>query len=336
MTELVRGQMIGRSLRLLEPLGAGGMGSVWVAEHIGLRTHVAVKFIARERVSDADSNARFAREAAAASSVKSPHVVQMLDYGVTEDGVAYIVMELLEGRDLARRIREHGPLGADEVVQIVEQVATALDRAHARNVVHRDIKPENIFLCDVGGDAPFVKILDFGVAKESRNAFGTLAGELLGTPPYMSPEQLEGAATVDARSDLWSLGVVVFEALTGHHAFDGANIAEVVTRIHVGPMPRPSHFMPTLPPAVDEWFFRACAREPGLRFASGREMARALALALRGGGVMTEPTSSAAQSRSLLSHSHDTIPKHRVSVAWFALAIAAVNLLLVFALVMLP
>jgi serine/threonine-protein kinase len=327
MTELVAGQTIGRSLRLVEQLGAGGMGSVWVAEHTGLRTHVAVKFLARELVHDTESNARFAREAAAASSVKSPHVVQMLDYGLTDDGVAYIVMELLEGRDLARRIREHGPLGSEEVVHIVDQVATALDRAHARNVIHRDIKPENIFLCDVGGDVPFVKILDFGVAKEPRNTFGTLAGELLGTPSYMSPEQLEGAHTVDARTDLWSLGVVAYEALTATPAFDGATIAEIVTHIHMGPMPLPSRVVPDLPRSVDEWFLRACARKPQNRFASGREMARALGLALgvhltRDSGSRARPLPPLPRTVSEPSFAdHFNLPKERRPVGWLVLAL---------------
>ena len=284
MSELEPGKRVGPALRLIAPLGAGAMGCVWIAEHITLDMQVAVKFMGCELANDPVSVARFSREAVAASRVKSPHVVQMLDHGVTDDGVPYIAMELLEGCDLARKLRERSPLSTVEVEAIVKQVALALDRAHARGVVHRDIKPENIFLCDVGGDEPFVKLLDFGIAKAAERSHlamvKTRTGALMGSPCYMSPEQLLGADDVDFRTDLWALGAVAFEALTGKRPFQAGNLGELIARVGHAPLPSLSALRPSLPPELDTWFRRACARERDDRFASAGEMARALSAAL--------------------------------------------------------
>lgn len=209
------GVMVTPSLRLVRPLGAGGMGRVWIADHLGLRAQVVVKFMAPQLVDSEDALRRFSREAEAASKVKSPHVVHISDYGIALNGQPYIAMELLEGKTLAEVIARYGALDPAAVAKIVTHVARALARAHAKGVVHRDIKPDNIFLIDVGGGEIFAKVLDFGVAKaafaESRT---TGTGVMVGTPMYMSPEQILGARHVDHRSDLWSLGVVAFEALT--------------------------------------------------------------------------------------------------------------------------
>ncbi|AUX39861.1 hypothetical protein SOCE26_012560 [Sorangium cellulosum] len=203
-------------IRLVRPLGRGGMSSVWVAEHLGLRTHVVVKFLSDALAQSPEMVARFQREAALASQVKSPHVVQMIDHGLAPNGVPYIAMELLEGRDLRQLLAERGPLAPHEVVAILWQVAKALGRAHERGVVHRDIKPDNLFLCDVGHGELFVKVLDFGIAKvgAASDLGATRTGVTLGTPYYMSPEQVMGAK-VDARADVWSLGVVAYECMTG-------------------------------------------------------------------------------------------------------------------------
>jgi serine/threonine-protein kinase len=285
-TAPAEGMMVTSNVRLVRPLGAGGMGSVWVAEHLSLRTHVVVKFMSTELAENADAIARFSREAAAASQVKSPHVVQMLDHGVSDGGTPYIVMELLEGRDLEQYVRERGSLPPREVGGIVAQLARALSKAHERGIVHRDIKPSNVFLLDAGGGEPFVKLLDFGIAKGLAPEAGGLAGAstktgaFVGSPHYMSPEQVVGAKDVDFRTDLWSVGVLAYELLTGQKPFLADNMGALALRIHRDPMPVPSLANPELPLAIDAWFARACARAPAERFASAKEMSDALAAAL--------------------------------------------------------
>jgi serine/threonine-protein kinase len=259
-----------------------------VAEHLSLRTNVVVKFMSRDLADSPDAIARFSREAAAASQVKSPHVVQMLDHGVGEEGAPYIVMELLEGRDLEQHLHDSGALGASEVVGIVAQLARALMKAHDRGIFHRDIKPSNVFLLDAGGGELFVKLLDFGIAKGPEVGIvgsTTRTGSFVGSPYYMSPEQVVGAKNIDFRTDLWSLGVVVYEALTGRKPFYADNLGALALRIHRDALPVPSQENPALTPGVDAWFTRACAREPADRFGSAKEMAEALAVALTGESI---------------------------------------------------
>ncbi|AKV03610.1 Serine/threonine protein kinase [Labilithrix luteola] len=254
------------------------MGKVWVAEHLSLHTDVVVKFMAKEVTEEADALSRFSREASAAAAVKSPHVVQMFDHGVMEDGVPYIVMELLEGQDLAAHLARHGRMAPTDVAALVIQVAKALHKAHQVGVIHRDIKPENIFLCDGEAGDVFVKLLDFGVAKRSeRSASKTTTGQVLGTPYYMSPEQILGE-NIDARTDIWSLGVVAFEALTGKRPFDGATVGAITLAIHAN-RPCISAHIPDPNGALDRWFAKACARDVSQRFATAREAAQALSAA---------------------------------------------------------
>ena len=252
VSEPSTGMMVTSNVRLLRPLGEGGMGSVWVAEHLSLRTNVVVKFMAEELAKSPEALARFSREAAAASQVKSPHVVQMFDHGVLDSGAPYIVMELLEGRDLEQQLRASGHLEPREVVAIVAQLARALGKAHERGIMHRDIKPSNVFLCDAGGGELFVKLLDFGIAKGPGAGGGvgivgstTRTGSFIGSPFYMSPEQVIGAKTIDFKTDLWSLGVVAFEALTGDKPFFAETVGALALKIHRDPIPVPSATNPT-------------------------------------------------------------------------------------------
>jgi len=288
--------MVNPTVRLSRPLGAGGMGAVWVAEHLALQTYVVVKFMAPELAKDPGNVQRFAREAAAASQVKSPHVVQMFDHGVSSDGIPFIVMELLEGHDLAHHLRSRGRLPPQEVAAIVTQTCKALSKAHEKGIVHRDIKPDNIFLThQTAGDELFVKLLDFGIAKASGALSShTGTGAMIGTPFYMSPEQIVGAHSLDFRTDIWALGIVTFEALTGQKPFEGDTIGGLAVKIHSGRLPMPSMLVPELPAAIDTWFQRACALEPEARFQSAKEMATSLAAAVgHASMVMAAPQLSA-------------------------------------------
>ena len=282
--------MVTPSVKLVRPLGEGGMGAVWIADHLALRTQVVVKFIASGLKGSKEAQERFSREAAAASQVKSPHVVQTFDHGITDDGIPYIVMELLEGRDLGEYLEQDAKVAPDLVVEILGQLARALDRAHERGIIHRDIKPGNIYLCDSGRSGEvFVKLLDFGIAKgvelggiANRVDSGTKTGSMIGSPFYMSPEQILGSKDLDHRSDLWSLGVVAYEMLTGRKPFDAETMGGLAIRIHSEPLPLATTANPDLPIAVDAWFARACARDVKARFVSAKELTEELARALGG------------------------------------------------------
>ncbi|MBK7402871.1 MAG: serine/threonine protein kinase [Myxococcales bacterium] len=249
------------TIELRKPLGAGGMGHVSIAWHAGLHTEVVVKLIAADLAQDPAMVARFSREAAAAAQVRSPHVVQIFDHGVTATGHPYIAMERLEGESLRERLDRTGVVPPRELAVIVGQCARALARAHERGVVHRDIKPDNVFLTDLGADEPFVKVLDFGIAKtEAGPSSATTTGAVLGSPFYMSPEQILGKKDVDFHTDLWSLGVLTYEALLGVRPFAGETIGALSISICREPLPMPSSQRAGVPPSVDEWFARACAR----------------------------------------------------------------------------
>ncbi|MBI2390377.1 MAG: protein kinase [Deltaproteobacteria bacterium] len=295
------GDFVTPTLRLSRRLGAGGMGTVWVARHVGLNCDVVVKFITGDLANNADAVARFQREAAAASEVRSPHVVQMLDHGISQRGLPYIAMELLEGEDLAARLSRVGPMAPAEVAGVVVQVARALGRAHDKGIVHRDIKPENIFLCETGEDEAFVKVLDFGIAKVVRAdaAGATSTGAVIGSPYWMSPEQLMGSKALDARTDLWSLGAVAYIALTGRRPFDGETLAAIAVQICSTELPVPSRAAAGLSPAIDAWFARACARDPKQRFPTARALAEAFVAATGGAHVSSSSSSSAGEAARL-------------------------------------
>jgi serine/threonine-protein kinase len=277
------GEYVTPNLQLVRRLGAGGMGSVWVARNLGLRSEVVVKFMAPELASDPMSRSRFEREAATASDVRNPHVVQVFDYGVTIKGIPYISMELLEGEDLETRLRREHVIPLGHVAAVLHQAAQGLVRAHERSIIHRDIKPANIFLCDTSEVDAFVKVLDFGIAKVQWGLdAATKTGLALGTPYFMSPEQLMASKALDFRSDLWSLAVVAYAALTGVLPFEGETVVALCMRICAGAFAPPSSVQQSIAPGVDAWFKTALALDPSKRFASVREMADAL-VSLAGG-----------------------------------------------------
>lgn len=271
----MQGVLAGR-YRLERQLGKGGMGSVWLAEHLALRSWVAVKLMDPAIAATPEGAERFRREAQAAASLRSAHVVQVLDYGVHET-TPYLVMELMQGESLAGCLERERRLSPERTVAIMTQVARALGRAHSAGIVHRDLKPDNIFLVRED-DQELVKILDFGIAKTPQSQFGgmeTRTGVTMGTPYYMSPEQVEGKKAVDFRTDLWAMAVIACECMTGVRPFDGSTFGELLLNICARPIPAPSSQGLYLP-GFDEWFAKATNRDAEQRFASAQELANSL------------------------------------------------------------
>ena len=253
---------------------------MWEAVHLQMGTPLAIKVLDPNLATRPDYVSRFKREASAAAALRSPHVVQIFDFGIWEE-IPYIAMELLEGEDLGSRLDRIGRLAPPTVSAIVTQVSRALIRAHKRGIVHRDMKPDNIYLCaDEEGEAEIVKILDFGVAKAvgGVSLARTGTGVVLGTPYYMSPEQAQGEKRIDHRTDLWALGVITFEALVGRRPFEATNLGDLLIKICATAPPLPSTIYPSVPDGFDDWFMRACARSPDDRFTSAKEMAATLAI----------------------------------------------------------
>jgi len=272
------GRVLNGRYRLEEKLGEGGMGQIWRAEHLILKAPVAVKLVDREAIPDDETLGRFIREAQAASAIRSPHVVQILDYG-TDDKVPFMVMELLDGETLAQRLKREVRLNPQETAVIITHIARAVGRAHEEGIVHRDLKPENVFLVK-NDDEEVAKVLDFGVAKMESASLGmvgtrTRTGSILGTPFYMSPEQAQGNKTVDFRSDLWSLAVIAFECLTGKRPFYSDGLGDLVLQICIREVPVPSRIA-AVPLGFDAWFEKGTQRDPDKRFQSARELVESL------------------------------------------------------------
>ncbi|WP_434043332.1 MULTISPECIES: protein kinase domain-containing protein [Sorangium] len=277
MLEIAPGITIAGRYRVERELARGAMGSVWVGRHLQLGVDIAIKFMAPQFATSAELRARFEREARAAAVLKSAHAVQIYDYGI-EHETPYIVMELLEGEDLAARLARERRLGLPITLAILDHVGRALRRAHELGLVHRDLKPSNLFLSLQDGEL-VAKVVDFGVAKVTavESAGATRTGSLLGSPSYMSPEQVRSSSKVDHRSDLWSLGVIAFQCVTGQLPFPGQELGDVLVEICTAPIPLPSQVAPGLGPEVDAFFHRALERDPARRFQSATELVEAFA-----------------------------------------------------------
>ncbi len=296
--ELAPGTMVTSNVRLVRPLGQGGMGTVWVAEHLGLQNEVAVKLVSASEKDEAALE-RFRREAKSAASLKSPHVVSTFDHGVTESGTPYIVMELLEGETLGARLERDGCLPATELLEVVTGVGRALREAHDRSIVHRDIKPSNIFLCGTDSEL-HVKVLDFGIAKAPYPADSdvTKTGTMVGTLRYMSPEQMHDASSVGPSADLWSLATVAYHALTGRLPYEEASPVALYKRMQAEDFEPPSLVLGQACEQLDGWFRRALAAEPHDRFPNARELSNAFgkALAATEGFVGLDPSTISSES----------------------------------------
>ncbi|HEY5923721.1 MAG TPA: serine/threonine-protein kinase [Kofleriaceae bacterium] len=284
---MVEGTQVG-AYRLIQRIGEGGMGVVWMAEHSMLGRRAAVKVLHPSFSMQPAIVQRFFNEARAATAISDPGIVQIFDFGNHTDGSAYIVMELLDGEPLDRRLHAQGVMAVGEALRILRQVASSLGAAHARGIIHRDLKPENIFLVrdpEVPGGIR-AKILDFGIAKLTGDASAakTNTQAVMGTPAYMSPEQCRGAGLVDARSDVYALGCVLMTLITGRQPFEGEGVGELIVGHMQLPPPVPSSRVPTIPPTVDQLVLRCLAKDPSHRYANASELANAV------GALVTQPT----------------------------------------------
>jgi serine/threonine protein kinase len=274
---LSSGIVIAERYRLERKLGAGGMGSVWLATDLSLDSTCAIKLVDPDKVGNEEVRVRFQREARAAAQIRSANVVDVFDHGLWND-MPFIVMEYLEGEDLGARLERKGRLDLRETYEIVAQVARALVRAHAMGIVHRDLKPENIFLVP-GDDHEVAKVLDFGIAKLDQYSLRdktTKTGSFMGTPYYMSPEQARGK-NIDWRSDLWALGIIVFQCLTGKPPFESEALGDLMGMILYDPIPRITDRDSSLPAEIEEFWQRAINRDRELRFQSAKELSDTLA-----------------------------------------------------------
>ena len=276
----VEGTTLAGKYRIDRMLGAGGMCLVYEAEHIHLRQAVALKLLKPELARDATAVARFAQEAQAAAKLRSPNVARVYDVDKLPDGQPYITMELLVGHDLGTELQRRYALPVELAVDYVRQAANGISEAHALGIVHRDLKPENLFLTELGEmtERRLLKILDFGIAKNVAEGSRKLTAPdaVFGTVDYMSPEQIRSASSVDHRTDIWSLGVILFELLTGRTPYSG-DARSVIAQIVSEPVVPPSRFVPTLPPGLVAVVMKALAKDPAARFHSADELRRALA-----------------------------------------------------------
>jgi serine/threonine-protein kinase len=279
---LQAGQIIEGKYRIVRLLGEGGMGAVYEGENVRIHRRVAIKVLHPSAAANVDAVQRFEREAQAAGRIGSDHIVEVLDLGNLPEGDRFMVMEFLDGESLSQRIQGRGRLAPQEAAHLMVQLLEGLGSAHGAGIIHRDLKPDNVYLIrSKRGQADFVKILDFGISKFNKlnkdsGMSMTRTGAVMGTPYYMSPEQAKGSKDMDHRSDVYSAGVILYEAITGQVPFNAETFNELIFKIVLETPPPPTQFVPGLDPAFSSIMQKAMAREPSDRFQSAQDFASAL------------------------------------------------------------
>jgi serine/threonine-protein kinase len=324
------GTVLAEKYRLVRELGRGGMAAVYEAENVDIGKRVAVKVLAAELTTSTIVVERFLREARAAAAISSPFICDVYDSGKLEDGRPFLVLELLEGESLYERMTRVRQIDVPSTVRMISQVARGLTKAHAAGIVHRDLKPENIFLTKDEEGHLLAKILDFGLAKfylpsgnEPGQARLTREGAVFGTPAYMSPEQVKGQGHVDHRADLWALGCMTYESLTGRTVWSTEQgVAMTFAQIASAPLPNALTFRPDLPASFQSWFEKALARSVDARFQTARELADELAIALAdpSSGSISLNDSTEIMQRIASSSADDVPSSRRASPAVAAMA----------------
>ncbi|HEU4534662.1 MAG TPA: protein kinase [Polyangiaceae bacterium] len=312
------GDVLARKYRVERILGAGGMGVVVAATHELLRERVAVKLLSPERTLDKSFVRRFLSEARATVKLRSEHVARVFDVGTLDDGTPFIVMEYLEGEDLACHLHERGPIAPPQAVDYVLQACAGLAEAHGLGIVHRDLKPANLFLSARPDGSALVKVLDFGLAKRADDSIeATKSGQLVGSPNYMAPEQVSAPSGVDARVDVWALGVILYEFLSGSRPFAGVTVSEIFAQILHGTPPPLRARVPSLSPALEAVVARCLERDRDRRFdgvdALRAALGRCVGAAAAPPAFASSPTASsyrpsrppASESTLLLTRAHD-------------------------------